>query len=124
MSDYCQINIKWYNRVIMKKYTIAIVLSLFALVAVSNVFAGGGFEDYTLNPDGTVKVTTAGEAMAPGADGVTYDENGNIISQEAAAGSALDALTSPKGIGIALVIILIVIGLIYWSYRKSKPAGY
>jgi hypothetical protein len=101
----------------MKKYTFALVFAFLALTAVTPVLAGGGFEDYTLNPDGTVNVTGSNVATST----VTYDENGNIIEQGATAAGALSKLNTPVGIALAVVVLLIVAGLIYWSYKKSKP---
>lgn len=120
---YCHIIVEWYNIGIMKKYTFAIVFAVLALVAVNTALAGGGFEDYTLNPDGTVKTTnnTNGEMVGETTGEVTYDENGNVISQGAEASGAIKALGTPKGLGAIALIVLIVGGLSYWSYKKSQP---
>ncbi len=104
----------------MKKYTIAFVFSVLALVAVNTAFAGGGFDDYTLNADGTVKSVNAEGAVGTTGE-VTYDENGNVINQGAEASGALKALGTPKGLGILALIVIIVGGLSYWSYKKSQP---
>ncbi len=106
----------------MKKYTFALVFSVLALVAVNVAFAGGGFDDYTLNADGTVKSTNGAMVGTTTATGeVTYDENGNVISQGAEASGAMKALGSPVGVSVVVVLLLIAGGLIYWSYKKSQP---
>jgi hypothetical protein len=107
----------------MKKYTIALVLSVLALVAVNTAFAGGGFEDYTLNADGTVKSVNA-EGVVGATGEVTYDENGNVINQGAEASGALKALGSPAGVSVVVVLLLIAGGLVYTSYKKSQPKNF
>ena len=107
----------------MKKYTIVLALSLFAFIGVSNVFAGGGFEDYTLNPDGTIKTTINANGGSTTTPTVGYGDAVDT-SQTASAGSALSALATPSGVGIVILVLIMIGGLIYLSYKNSTPKTY
>ncbi|MDB5204137.1 MAG: hypothetical protein JWP09_165 [Candidatus Taylorbacteria bacterium] len=106
----------------MKKYTIILALSLFAFIGVSNVFAGGGFEPQNLNPDGTLKTTTYVNTVATTSP-VSYSDAVDT-SQTASASSALDVFKTPTGITLTLLVLLVLIGLVYLSYKQSTPKNY
>jgi hypothetical protein len=107
----------------MKKYTIVLALSLFAFIGVSNVFAGGGFDDVMLNPDGTIKTSLNTNGGATTSPTVGYGDAVDT-SQSASAGSALSALATPTGVGIVIFVLIMIGGLIYWSYKNSTPKSY
>lgn len=99
------------------------IFSFLTLALVTTAYAGGGFEDYTLNPDGIVK-SVNGEMSSTTTGGVTYDENGNVINQGAEASGALKALGSPVGVSVVVVLLLVAGGLVYASYKKSQPKNF
>jgi len=95
----------------MKKYSIIAFFTLFAYVFVPNVFAGGGFEDVTYNPDGTIKVTQVDNVNTNTAVG-NYNDVATI-NQGATASRALEVLKSPVGIILIIILFLIALGLVY-----------
>ncbi|MES2408851.1 MAG: hypothetical protein V4509_00945 [Patescibacteria group bacterium] len=107
----------------MKKYTTILALSLFTFIGVSNAFAGGGFEPQQFNPDGTLKTTTYVNGVATTTP-VSYSDAVNNTGQTASAGNALSVFTTPTGITISLLVLLVLIGLIYLSYKQSAPKNY
>jgi hypothetical protein len=100
----------------MKKYTFILAIVFMFGAFISNVFAGGGFDNTEYNPDGTIKTSQVLDA-----NGNPISDLGSVIDPTAQVGGVLGTTGTRIGFAILFLIILVIVATaIYKSIKKNS----